>query len=125
MSEDAPKPIKKACTQLIFLLCFFNVLLKAAYSVIAPFLPAEAAAKEVDQALVGVLFCVYSISFAIVSPMVGKLLSRFGRRNFLIMGSFIMFISNFGFVMLHLLPGKTTFMVGFVLLRLLQGVGTG
>lgn len=92
---------------------------------IAPFLPAEAALKEVDQSLVGILFCVYSVSFAIVSPMVGKYLSKYGRRNFLIFGSLILFISNMGFVALHFINGKYVFIIGFTLLRLLQGIGTG
>lgn len=102
---------KRGFTKLIILLCVFNILLKASYSVCAPFLPAEANKKGVDQSMVGAIFCSYSVSFAIVSPMVGKFMARVGRRNFLIIGAAINALANFGFVGLHFLEGKYTFIV--------------
>jgi MFS family permease len=123
--DESKGPDKKGCTTILAILCIFNVLLKASYAVIAPFLPAEAASKGVDQSVVGIIFCVYSIAFAIVSPLVGKYLGAFGRRNFVTLGSFLVFISSIGFVILHYLEGKWTFIIGFALLRIIQGVGTG
>lgn len=52
-------------------------------------------------------------------------MAKYGRRNFMILGSFIIFISNLGFVVLHYLEGETMFIIGFILLRVLQGIGTG
>lgn len=75
--------------------------------------------------MVGIIFASYSVSFAIVSPIVGKIMSGFGRRNCLILGSVIISISNMGFVFLHYMDGAYTFIFGFTFLRLLQGVGTG
>ena len=116
---------KTGFTKLIVILWAFNILLKASYSVCAPFLPAEANAKGVDQSLVGLIFCSYSISFAIVSPIVGKYMVKVGRRNFLIIGSIMIALSNLGFVILHYIDGANTFIISFTLLRLLQGAGTG
>lgn len=116
---------KQGFTRLIVVVCIFNILLKASYSVCAPFLPAEANKKGVDQSLIGALFCSYSVSFAIVSPLVGKFMSKFGRRNFLIFGASIIAISNLGFVILHFMEGANVFIFWFTFLRLLQGVGTG
>jgi len=99
--KSQTKEERRGLTRLIAILCIFNILLKASYSVCAPFLPAEANIKGVDQSLVGAIFCSYSVSFAIVSPIVGKIMSRFGRRNSLILGSALVSISNFGFVALH------------------------
>ena len=60
-----------------------------------------------------------------MSPFVGKFLSKFGRRNFLIVGAAIICISNLGLVVLHYMDGAKTFIFWFTFLRLLQGVGTG
>ena len=50
---------------------------------------------------------------------------KFGRRNFLILGSILLGVSNFGFIALHFIDGENVFIIGFTLLRLLQGWGTG
>jgi len=55
-SDDPPKEEQTGFTKLIVILCLFNILLKASYSVCAPFLPTEANKKGVDQAVVGILF---------------------------------------------------------------------
>lgn len=66
----------------------------------------------------------YSIAFAIVSPLAGKKLANFGRRNFLVIGAVLICISNLGFVILHYLDGRDTFIYGFMTLRILSGIGT-
>ena len=43
-------------TKLIVIVCVFNILLKASYSVCAPLLPGEASRKDVDQSIVGLIF---------------------------------------------------------------------
>jgi MFS family permease len=123
--SPSSKPPPPGFTKLIFLLCLFNIILKASYTVWAPFLPTEASRKGVDQAVVGAIFWSYSVAFAIVSPMVGKLMAKYGRRNFLILGSLLNAIANFGFVALHYFEGANMFIVGFTVLRLIQGIGTG
>ena len=55
----------------------------------------------------------------------GKLLSKIGRRNFLVYGSFIMFLSNFGFAAMHYIENTNAFIAMFVFLRIIQGIGTG
>lgn len=65
------------------------------------------------------------MAFALVSPFVGQMLGRFGRKNFLILGCFIMFLSNFGFAMMHFIDNTNAFVFTFILTRIVQGVGTG
>lgn len=79
--DGLSKQEERGYTKLIVVVCIFNILLKASYSVCAPLLPGEASRKNVDQSVVGLIFCSYSISFAIVSPIVGKLMAKYGRRN--------------------------------------------
>ena len=52
-------------------------------------------------------------------------MAKFGRRNFLIFGCAALSISNLGFIVLHFIDGEYVFIIGFTLLRLLQGCGTG
>lgn len=52
-------------------------------------------------------------------------MAKYGRRNCLIFGSALVGLSNIGFVVLHFMEGPYIFIIGFTLLRLIQGVGTG
>ena len=110
-TDIPPKDEVKVDRHLLFSLCAFNVVLKAAYSICPPFLPGEATRKGIDQSVVGAIFCIYSVSFAIVSPFVGILMQKYGRRNFLILGSLIMGVSNVGFVAMHYVNDQTWFII--------------
>ena len=101
------------------------MFLKAAYSITPPYLPVEATSKGVDQVYIGMMFTVYSAAFAIVSPFIGKVLSKYGRRNMLVFGVVLMFIANIGFALMHYVNDTKLFSVCFVMMRIFQGIGTG
>ena len=68
-------------------------LANSAYAIVAPFLPFEFERKGVDSSLMGYIFAIYSLAVILVSPMIGKLIKKFGRRNLITFGIFLMGIS--------------------------------
>lgn len=123
--DKEEKVTEKSCISLLAFICIFNVFLKASYSICPPFLPVEAIKKGVPQSYLGMMFSVYSLVFAIASPLVGIYLASHGRRNFLVIGTLLMFVANAGFVLMHYINHTEIFIAMFVLLRIIQGIGTG
>ncbi len=64
-------------------MCATSGLSNSAYALIAPFLPFEFKEKGVPQVMVGWIFIMYSIAVIIGSPLIGRMLSKFGRIAFL------------------------------------------
>lgn len=115
---------KVKCTFLILSLFLTNLMLNCSYGICAPFLPMMADEHEIDQSYLGIMFCVYSISMAIISPFVGKYQYLLGRRNMARWGMIIVGIPFLGFYGLNYKTTPTFFMWGFIAMRVIQGVGT-
>ncbi|CAI2370277.1 unnamed protein product [Moneuplotes crassus] len=71
------------------------------------------------------MFCIYSVAFAVISPLVGKFIPTVGRRNFLIIGCILIVTSNVGFAFMHFVNNPMVFSILFVVMRIIQGIGTG
>lgn len=72
--------------KLIVTLSFVNLLTNSAYSSIAPFYPLEAAKKGVSPIYIGFIFSAYSMTKTIVSPIVGRLMAKTGRKPMIYAG---------------------------------------
>lgn len=96
----------------------------AAFAIVAPFLPFEFKRKQVDQNWIGYIFAIYSISVIFCSPFVGKMISKFGRRNLIMVGMQIMGLSFVGFGQTSKIDDKNTFVFMSLLCRLLQGLAS-
>jgi MFS family permease len=78
---------------------FITMLSNSAYAIIAPFLPFVLDKKGIDQKWMGCIFASYSIGVIVFSLIVGKMLSKSGRRSrFIAVGLACMGVSflNFG-----------------------------
>ena len=78
---------------------FISILNCSAYTIIAPFVPLILDKKGIDQKWMGWIFASYPISVILFSPLVGKMLSKSGRRSkFIAVGLAIMGVTflNFG-----------------------------
>ena len=76
-----PEKLKYDC--LLISMCFITLLSNSAYALIAPFLPIELDHKGIDKSWFGYIFSMYSIAVISGSPLVGYLLTKFKRRNFI------------------------------------------
>lgn len=112
------------CTFLILCLFWVNLLLNASYGICAPFLPMMADERNISQSYLGIMFCVYSISMAMMSPFVGKYQFEFGRRNMAKYGMLLAGIPFLGFYLNEYSTNSTFFIAFFMLMRILQGIGT-
>lgn len=74
-----------------------TALSNSAYALIAPFLPFEFERKNIGLAMVGYIFAIYSVAVISFSPIVGKIISKFGRRNIITFGVVLMGISFISF----------------------------
>jgi MFS family permease len=122
---EMPTKLKLGYNKIIFIMWFFNLIQNAAFSVWAPFLPSEAARKGIEQHLVGIMFCAYSFSFAIVSPIIGLKMQRIGRRNILVIGSVWSTLATIGFASLYYIHDRTAFICWFTLFKMILGIGSG
>lgn len=88
---------KLKCDCALVSLCILTVLSNSAYALIAPFLPIKLAEKGIPMYMFGFIFSIYSIAVIICSPIVGSLLSKYRRRNFLQVGMLAMATSMLAF----------------------------
>lgn len=112
------------CTSLIMVLFFWILILNASYSICAPFLPMEADKHNISQSWLGIMFCVYSISMAAFSPVVGKYQYQLGRRNLSKWGMIVVAFPFVGFWLNDYSTSAVTFILVFILMRIVQGIGT-
>ena len=71
---------------MIIILCLVNFTANSAYSSIAPFFPREAGIKGVPDAYIGFIFAGYSIAMTVFSPLLGNMLTKYGRKKVLVLG---------------------------------------
>ena len=69
-------------------LCLTSLFANSAYSSIAPFYPAEAKKKGVEEELIGIIFSGYSISMCLLSPLSAFLMNKYGRKPVMMAGCF-------------------------------------
>ena len=67
-----------------------TALTNSSYAIIAPFIPFEFKRKGVSQHWIGYIFSAYSVAVIFCSPCVGHMTSKFGRRNLIQFGMFLM-----------------------------------
>ena len=111
------------CTFLIGLLFVTNLFLNASYGICAPFLPMMAEMHSINQRYLGIMFWVYSISMAIASPIIGKFQLAIGRRNVVSLGMVIVGVPFLGFAFINYAHSSHVFIGGFILFRIIQGMG--
>jgi MFS family permease len=105
----------------IFSMFVITALSNSAYAIIAPFLPFEFEKKGISQSMVGYIFSIYSVAVIVSSPLIGKMLGRFGRRTIIQMGVLLMGLSFILFSGLNYLSNTTLYIVLVSTVRLLQG----
>lgn len=101
-----------------------TALSNSAYALVAPFLPFEFEKKGISQDVMGYVFSLYSLSIIIASPIIGKSLQSFGRRNFIMFGLILMCFSFVSFGILHLIKNPELYIILTMLIRALQGLAT-
>ncbi|CAI2367061.1 unnamed protein product [Moneuplotes crassus] len=109
---------------LIVYMCITIVILDCSYGICAPLLPIDAEKHNIDQVYLGFMFCIYSVSMAIFCPIVGKHLYTFGRRNMCRWGMLAVAIPSLGFFLNNYTTNSTLFIVIFMVMRVIQGIGT-
>lgn len=75
---------------LVISILTITAIANSAYAIIAPFLPFEFKRKEIDQSWIGYIFSIYSVAVIFCSPLVGRMMPIFGRRNLVTFGMFLM-----------------------------------
>lgn len=96
----------------------------SAYALVAPFLPFEIEKKGIGQHTMGFVFSVFSVALIIASPLIGKNLSRLGRKNSLLAGTLLMTTSFLTFGMLPLINNPHVFIWVIYLIRFIQGLAS-
>jgi len=99
-----------------------QLLANSVYSVLAPFFPKVAREKGVSGELVGLVFSGYPIAAFVVSPLMGVLVTKIGRKRVFLTGAGLVATSMFSFGSLPLLDGPL-FIVAGLFTRFLQGIG--
>ena len=103
--------------------CIITFIIDASYSICAPFLPQLSEKHGVDQSYLGIMFSTYSISMCIMSLLTGKFQYSLGRRNVAQWGIIISAIPFLGFYLINMIESTIGFILLFVLMRILQGIG--
>lgn len=70
------------------------------------------------------MFATYSVSMTIFSPLIGKYQYSFGRRNMIMCGLIIASFAFLGFYLINHLQNFVFFIIVFVAMRIIQGLGT-
>ena len=106
---------------LVISILSITALSNAAYAIIAPFLPFEFKRKGVDQNWIGYIFAIYSLAVIFCSPLVGKMICKYGRRNLIVVGMLLMGASFVVFGFTSDIEHKETFITMSLLNRFIQG----
>lgn len=106
---------QKLALLVVFIAIFTDMLI---YCMIVPILPNYASALGASQQLIGLLFACYAITFLVVTPVVGVLSDRVGRKLPMVLGLF----GLFGSTLLFAFSNDLTLLF---IARALQGVSAG
>ena len=92
-------------------------------SIQAPFFPLEAELKGATPSQFGPIFGIIHLALFFTSPLVGRLVDKFGLRNIFITGLVIISTSSILFGFLKFITNTAVFLSLAYILRLLEGVG--
>ena len=92
-------------------------------SIMAPFLPLEAQAKGASASQFGPIFGIIHLALFIISPVMGKVISRVGLGNVFKGGLILITVASLSFGLLTFLESPTLFLVLAYTLRIVEGVG--
>lgn len=67
-----------------------NILAWACYSVIAPFMPLLFKKRGIEETVIGYVIGIYSLSMIIISPLMGSIINKIGRRKPILIGALLM-----------------------------------
>lgn len=111
---------------LIIWLMLVILMSSSTFSLLAPFYPDMAETKKgLSSGIVGLILSSFSITYVITSYIVGKFLSKMGRRFTLYSGIIMQSISMIGFGALIWIQQKTIFVILSFIFRMLGGVACG
>jgi MFS family permease len=109
----------------VTILCLVNLFANSAYSSIAPFYPIEAVKKGVPSSALGFIFAGYSLSMCVFAPLFSRMLTRFGRKNVLMLGCLCESISMFGMGFFDYIESPMVYGILSFLCRVIEGFGNG
>lgn len=110
--------------RVIYVLCAIVMMANSSFSILAPFYPQEAEAREVDEIVVGLIFSLYSFAFVVTSLIFGSYLAILGRRRTLLFGNLALVVSLLGFGVLNWITDFTTFVAMSFFFRFIGGIGS-
>ncbi|CAM1322335.1 Uncharacterised protein g8056 [Pycnogonum litorale] len=122
MKQTLP-PITTKQIVLAILVISGNVIISAAFSVIATFFPETAMKKGATQTEVGFIFSVFSICTIVLSPFVGKILPKIGEPLFFLLSTSVVSIVHLLIAFLVDLPDGAAFISSALILRAIAGIG--
>ena len=109
----------------LIIILIMNALASSIYSIIAPYIPAEASKHGLSPTLIGVLIAGYSFSSLLVSLTIGKYIGIIGRERVLFIGCFLESIAMLGLGIISNSSSPAMFLLVGLLCRVLQGTGAG
>ncbi|CAL4061075.1 unnamed protein product, partial [Meganyctiphanes norvegica] len=97
-----------------------NVFEASNASIMAPFFPPEAEAKDVSPTIYGFIFGVYTLVMCVMSPIYGKLINRVGLKNMFNVGLFVSSLACTTFAFVGYIYNKQIF-IGFSFINRIIG----
>ena len=91
VSDFSPPPHRDRIFALIIAGTFCGQL---GLSILMPFFPAEAKAKEVSETTLGWIFSIFELATMVFTPLVSRLLVRCGSKPILVAGNFLGGVAN-------------------------------
>ena len=92
-------------------------------SIMAPFLPVEAQAKGATASQFGPIFGIIHLALFIISPLMGKVVTRLGLGRVFKSGLFLISFSSVCFGLLTFVGDSTLFLSLAYALRIVEGIG--
>lgn len=124
--EEEPKPTKTSENKaLLSVLLFSVVIIWTLYGNIVTFYPPYTVTKHpsITDTMTGVVISMFEGTILLSSPVISLLLSRVGKKRFIIIGTIIMIIASAGFGLTVYIQNDTLFFIASLLLRSAQGLG--
>jgi MFS family permease len=102
-----------------------NFVANSAYSSIAPFFPQAAIDKGLPKDVLGYIFSGYSLSMVIFSPLLSRLLSKYGKKKVLVMGLLCESIAMLAFATFNRIQEPVAYGILCFVCRVIEGFGNG
>ena len=92
-------------------------------SIMAPFLPVEAEAKGASPSQFGPIFGIIHLALFIISPVMGKVVTRWGLARVFKTGLILISFTSVTFGLLTFVADSSLFLVLAYTLRIVEGIG--